>query len=569
MRTTFVTRRLFLFPSRYRPVHSPVYGARDPDVDQMGTLRTRHGWWQRSGYGRLDDAIGEGRMKAHALIPSPLWFAWGLALVLAALPFLFVAIPPLADAPGHLGQMAIAAAGADSPLRQYYGFHWGVKLNLGTDLLVEALRHMLGLERAFWLVCAAIPVLTVAAIIALARATGRTAAAASFALPFAYSWPFGFGFLNYTLGMALALLAFALWLRLADRPRRREALFWAIIPALTICHATGGGLLPVLIVADGAARHLWPRPGRAAIGAFLATVRPVLAAIPPIALAHVAGPGEGFDASWPINSKVNGIVQALRDQNRPLDIASVAIVIAVPLIGFAVGARYRRTGAAAILALLALFIAMPSELNGSSYNDMRFVPPLAILALTLQDWSLVARRRAMSVLAAGFALFAVRMAVTTEGFAAYARSYAAEGHALSHIAPGSRVLMLVTHECGARWHWRTDRLEHFPVMATVERDAWTNGMWDVPAIHLLQISYRPSPLFYQDPSNYVWPATCIDASSAADRRTIAQAAPLLPLDRVDYLWMVQAKLPHGPWDKRIVPVWSAGGSTLYRTRSPG
>ncbi len=172
----------------------------------------------------------------------------------------------------------------------------------------------------------------------------------------------------------------------------------------------------------------------------------------------------------------------------------------------------------------------------------------------------------MGVTAAGFALFGLRMAVTTQGFVAYARSYATEGGALPHIAPGTRVLMLVAHPCKAGRQWRVDRLEHFPVMATVERQAWTNGMWDVPAIHLLQIRYRPSPLFYDDPSNYVWPAACIDASNAGDRRTIAQAVPLLPLDGVDYLWLVQARLPAGPWEGRLVPLWSEGGSTLYRVR---
>ena len=87
--------------------------------------------------------------------------AWIVALALSALPFLLVSIPPLADAPGHLGQLAVQTATPGSPLRHYFGFAWGLRLNLGTDLLVDALQPLLGLKPAFWLVCAIVPLLTV------------------------------------------------------------------------------------------------------------------------------------------------------------------------------------------------------------------------------------------------------------------------------------------------------------------------------------------------------------------------------------------------------------------------
>jgi hypothetical protein len=508
----------------------------------------------------------EAGLDVMGWLPVGRWrIAWIAAFTLALLPFLFVTIPPLADAPGHLGQLAIQAAAPDSPLRHYFSFHWGLRLNLGVDLTVEALRHLLGLERAFWLVCAAIPVLTVAAIVALARVANREAAAASFALPFAYAYSFNFGFLNYMLGMALALLAFALWIGIADQPRRREILFWAIVPALLICHAVGGGLLPLMILADSAARYLWPKPGKAAIRASIITVRPLLTAVPLVILAHGH---EGFTATFTLESKTSAIAQALRDQNRLFDIASMALVIAVPMIGLTLGARYRRTGLAVVLALAGLFLIMPAELNGSSYADMRLVPALAIVALALLDWSRVSRRVATGVMLAGFALFAARMTVTARGFAAYARSYAAEARALPHSAPGSRVLTLVTRECKAARAWRMNRLDHFGVMATARRDAWVNALWDVSSIHLLRIAYRPSPDFYHDPSHYAWPAACIDPSNAWERRTIEQAAPLLPLDKVDYVWLIQARLPRGPWTARLAPIWSADGSTLYRTIRP-
>jgi len=166
----------------------------------------------------------------------------------------------------------------------------------------------------------------------------------------------------------------------------------------------------------------------------------------------------------------------------------------------------------------------------------------------------------------------VRMTVTTNAFAAYTRSYAAERAALDHVAPGSRVLALVTRQCRSSRVWRMDRLDHLPAMAVVDRASWTNVLWDVPGVHLMDVTYRPSPDFYDDPSHYVWPADCVggqptprtDEEKRNVRRTIEQTAPMLPIDRVDYLWLVNASLPAGYYDDRLMPVWSNGHSFLFR-----
>jgi len=493
-----------------------------------------------------------------------------LAALLAFLPFLFVSIPPLPDAPGHLAQLAIQTAPPSSPLHAFFGFHWALKLNLGTDLLVEALRPLLGLERAFWLVTASIPPLTVLAILSLAHIANRCgAAAASWALPFAYAYPFTFGFLNYALAMALSFLAFALWIRLAERRAARELLFWIIIPILLVCHAIGGGLLPLMILAAAATRI--PSEGVAAIAREL---RPLVAGILTILAWKLTDPGSsGLDTVFGLATKLNAMLLVLRDQNRLLDLASLALILLVPIAGRLLGARSSAGHAAVVIALTLLFLAMPNELNGSSYTDTRIVPAIGIAALTLQDWSAVPRRRRMIVALAGLALFVVRMAVTTDAFAGYARSYADERAALAHVAPRSRVLALVTRQCRSSRVWRMDRLDHFPALAIVDRASWTNVMWDVPGIHLLQIRFRPSADFYDDPSHYVWPADCIEGQPAPRteeerrnvRRTIEQTAPMLPLDQVDYLWLVNAQLPAGFGQDRLAPVWSNGHSILYKT----
>src|SRR5690606_29167748 len=56
----------------------------------------------------------------------------------------------------------------------------------------------------------------------------------------------GMGFYNFCLALALALFAFALWVRL-ERKSWRPALFVPIGLGVWLCHASGWGVLGVLV----------------------------------------------------------------------------------------------------------------------------------------------------------------------------------------------------------------------------------------------------------------------------------------------------------------------------------
>ena len=80
------------------------------------------------------------------------------------------------------------------------------------------LSRLFGLELAVKLIVLAIPPMTVAGFLWVAREVHhRLPPTALFALPFVYGYPFMFGFVNFSLAMALAFLAFGLWLQ--ARPR--------------------------------------------------------------------------------------------------------------------------------------------------------------------------------------------------------------------------------------------------------------------------------------------------------------------------------------------------------------
>ena len=172
-------------------------------------------------------------------------------MLLTAVPLVWPNVAPLVDLPGHIGRYRVQLELATSPeLQQYYSFQWQLIGNLGVDLLVQLFAPIFGLEPTVKVIVLMIPgadrrrgLLWIAH-----EVHGRIPPTALFAVPFAYNFPFLFGFVNFALAMALAMLAFALWLRLGrlDRTGLRAILFVPISLVLWVCHAFGWGTLGVL-----------------------------------------------------------------------------------------------------------------------------------------------------------------------------------------------------------------------------------------------------------------------------------------------------------------------------------
>src|SRR5919112_594789 len=65
------------------------------------------------------------------------------AILAAAIPLLYPAIPPLVDLLGHMGRYRVELDLSHSPwLSHYYGFQWAAIGNLGVDLLVMPLGRL-------------------------------------------------------------------------------------------------------------------------------------------------------------------------------------------------------------------------------------------------------------------------------------------------------------------------------------------------------------------------------------------------------------------------------------------
>ncbi len=496
-----------------------------------------------------------------------------LACALLGVPFLFAAVPPLTDVPGHMGAAAVAAYSGDPLLARLLAFRWHLVPNLGTDLVVAALQPVLGVTRAYWLAAAAIPPLLGAGLVVVGRALApRGAAALPWALVFVYCYPLNYGFLNYMLGVAGALLGLAAWVRLDGRPGLREAAAWLWVPLLFLCHVVAGCLFVLFVGSRELSRLPGPLPRVPGLllreprrlAALLGRTRPLLSCVPILVAWRLDASSFAGRNHFSVNAKFNAVLMLLRDQDMVLDIASLVLATAVFVVGWRRHVRPHPAVVPALLALVVLFLVMPSSLSGSSYADERLVPLLPMLAFATQDWSRAPRRLSRAVAVCGVALLAGRLALTTAGFAAYDARYREEMAALPFIPEHSRVLVLNERTCSLHLNWRGDRLDHLGELATVYRRSWTNSEWDVDGAHLLQILYRPSPLFYDDPSQYVWPLVC--GGLAKKRPTIEDALAAVPFDGIDDLWLIDAALPEGYRNPRLAAVWHDGDSTLYAVR---
>ena len=312
--------------------------------------------------------------------PQPWWAARGFMtfLVLAsAVPLLWPRIPPLLDLPGHMGSYHVALALADSPLLQrFYDYHWQMIGNLGVDLLIMPIGKIVGVELGVKLITLLIATLMALGFVMIAcEAHRRPPATTAFALPLAYCYPLHYGFVNYCLAMALALIAFAVWLRWSRTGQfgRRAILLLLASPIIWLTHAVGWLLFGVICFAAElqrrrAAGERWP-------AAITNSGAACLPAAFPLVLMALGPRGSPLTASgWlDLTAIAKWVVAIARDRWMALDLPSAAVLISLPmaaLLGLA-GTRHKPQLAWPALALLVVYIAAPQEISGSSFVGPR------------------------------------------------------------------------------------------------------------------------------------------------------------------------------------------------------
>jgi hypothetical protein len=499
-------------------------------------------------------------------VATPWWERRRTMVLLAlamAIPLIWPATPPLTDLPGHMGRYAVQIGLKGDPvLGQYYDFKWALIGNLGMDLLVQALAPIFGLETTVKALVMAVPVLQAAGLLLVAREVhGRVPPTALFALPLTYAYPFQFGFVNFSLSVGLALLLFALWLRVTRNGqwRLRAAIFVPASFLLWLTHTYGWGLFGLMVGGSELMRHRQAGTGwlqsiiRAAqSGAMLAgPIIPIL-----MAGSSTEGQNTGNWFQWQI--KIAYFASVFRDRWRWFDLGSL-VVVGIVLIHAWQRPDYRWNGRLGLVALLfaTAFILMPRVLLYSAYADMRLVPmvlAMAIIAISPVANAPLGRRIAVT----GLAFFVIRLVALTASTTLYDQSWRRATAALDHVPRHARVLALVGRACAEPWN--PHKLEHVAGLAVVRRHAFVNDQWAFSTAQLLRVTKADAPDFAEDPSQMVMGKSC----GKGNWGQIDSALGRFPRAAFDYVWMIAPP----EFDKTkltgLEREWTNGRDSLYR-----
>jgi hypothetical protein len=498
------------------------------------------------------------------------WFVAVMALI-AIIPLLRPEIPPLVDLPGHMGRYRVQLSRDEYPwLSDWYNFNWQLIGNLGIDILIIPLAKLFGLELAVKLLVMTIPVLTGTGLLWIAREVhGRIPPTAVFALPLAYSYAFQFGFVNFAFSMALALNAFALWLRLARHQRfgLRAAIFVPLSCIIWVAHTFGWGVLGVLAYSAEMVRQHDARVDRGPLSWIKAWLRAGVGCVPlalPMVLMVVWRSGEhvgGQTGDWfNWRAKIGYMTMALRDRWITFDLAGMAILLLILFRGFRdPSVEYSRNLGLSALFLLAVFILLPRIVFGSAYADMRLAPfMLAIAVIAVRPKKGLSIRGSATIAALGLAFVLVRIAAGTASFWMFAQDYDRELKALDHLPVGAKLVTFVGAQCGAPW--KMTRLEHLPAIALERRAAYANDQWSMAGAQLLTVKYVRAQRFAHDPSEIVTSVQC----PREWWRPISKAMARFPRNAFDYVWLIRPPAYDAKFNQGLIPIWRDGSSVLFR-----
>jgi hypothetical protein len=394
---------------------------------------------------------------------------------------------------------------------------------------------------------------------------GRVSPTAFFALPFIYGFPFLFGFVNYALSVALAFLAFGLWLRLG-RLERTTLRSWVFVPISLVvffCHTYGWGLLGLMCFSADAVRlhdrgRSWWRAG------LEAALHTSVMALPLFVMLIWRGETHGGSTSDWFNWKIkwHWIYMALRDRWKLFDIGSL-IVPALAFVYALISRKltFSRNLAFSAIVLAVSFAILPRIIFGSAYADMRLVPYLmAVGLLAIRFHGRPDRKMAQVLAVFGLLFFATRTVANAMSLGIAGDDQTAKTAAIDLMPRGARVISLVGMDC--KEYWPMLRNGHLGAMVVVRREGFSNDQWLLEGVNLLDLKYRAAGYFAADPSQLVRPNRCLDPL----HRMIDDSLMHLPRKDFDYVWLIDVP-PYSPETVAdMKPVWRGPGSILYKTQ---
>jgi hypothetical protein len=363
-----------------------------------------------------------------------------IGMLVACLPVLLAAAPPLVDYPNHLARMhIIGVLGASPTLGQFYELVWRPIPNLAMDLLVPLLALVVPLFWAGKIFLALTLLLLGGSTAALHRILfERWSVWPCLALLLLYNRNLLWGFANFLFGVGLALTALACWIGLRQRaPVLRHALVFVLALAIYFSHLFAFGAYGLLIL--GYELALWRQERTALLRRLSAVGGQFL--LPIILFITTMGGGDGGMLSWSrIYRKLDILYNILDNYVPVLDIASFVVLVLLFALGF--WRRAIRLAPALALPLLLLLLAqlaMPNRIFGAAGVDHRMPIVLALLLIASSEWIAAPHPWHRMLGAALAGLFLLRMLVISAVWLESDHETAPVINALLELPRGSRV----------------------------------------------------------------------------------------------------------------------------------
>ncbi len=363
-----------------------------------------------------------------------------LCLVLVA-PLLLVDVPPLLDYPNHLARAVVLAFGSSM-----YSPHWAIIPDLGIDLVLPPLLHVLPVHVAGRIVIGAAVLLPVIGTLAYSRAVFgvRSAWPLGSALV-AYNGTLLLGFLNFVAGVGLALLLAAAWITWRERhPARVVALAVVGAVALFFCHLMSL-MFCAILVGGYEMEWLWRHrsDGRSVARRLAVAIVPLLLPLALYTQSPLSPVAVGLE--WPtLNDKLRELVLPFANYVLPLDIATAVVVVGYLAVCAAIG-RCRITLGSGIALVVAavLFVLAPNGVKDTYLFDARFI----IMVGFLLFGAVLPMPQPRLVTAALALLFAARMTVLGEAWWEQRQDVAEMRATIASVQPGERVMLaFVTYQ---------------------------------------------------------------------------------------------------------------------------
>ncbi len=466
--------------------------------------------------------------------------AFGILLVVSLSPLLFVAIPAMVDYPNHLARMYILTSAGTPAANPFYETAWALYPNLAMDLVIPKMAQLTGVENATRLFLLLSELLLVSGAIAVEWAVkGRIQLSAAAALMFLYALPFTWGFLNFEFGLAVALWGIASGILVFERSSTSRLVVNTIFVAVLFAsHFFALGVYGLTL----GILELWRAWEKKAFYGETA-MRLVILAIPAAILLAVmrltggaVGGGENdwhfqFKALWPYII-MNGYSTV------------VSAVTTVLLIGFLYVAGKRgllKTHPAGIClaaGFFALYLAIPSQLLGTAFVDLRMIVAAALIVPAYCSLSLPSRRWKLAALACVIVVTLPNLAVVYKVWLSYRADYADMIRSFDKLKKGSRVLI-----GGSRVgddppldDLTTYPMSHGPTLAVHYADAFVTDLFTSAGKQPI----RPRPAFERIDDGAAGPVPLFILTAIASGKT-SDALPVYirswPRD-FDYLYLL-------------------------------